>query len=278
MEQEFKRDIENLRVCSTPLPSGEVVIRPKEASELVEESLQKRFRSGVGMLLYLVKYSRPDIANGVRELSKVMDGATMAHVKSLFRLVKFIMSTKDKCLEMKFDQLQSGKKWKIKAFCDSDYAGDRDTRMSVTGFIIFVAGAPISWRSRGQKSVSLSSSEAEYIALSEVCGEILFLKQVLEFLGVDIDLPIQIMVDNIGAIFLSQNQSVSQRTRHIDVRHHFVRQHIENGVVEVNFVRSEENVADIFTKNVGTDVYNKHVSQFLGSVDASNRKGVENSG
>jgi hypothetical protein len=241
-------------------------MRPQDESELVDSVTQKKFRSGVGMLLYLVKYSRPDIANGVRELSKVMDGATLAHYKSLLRMIKFVVDTKQKCLVMKGNQFQGEMDWKMKAFCDSDYAGDKDTRMSVTGFVIYVCEVPLSWRSRGQRNVTLSSSEAEYVAISEVCAEIMFVKQVFEYLEVKISLPIQVMVDNIGAIFLTENQSVSQRTRHIDVRYHFVRNYVEDGVVQINFVRSEDNDADLFTKNLGTEKFKRHSSKILGDI------------
>lgn len=276
MEKEFFNDIKSIRIPTAPLSPGDVVIRSKDESELIHQEQQKKFRSGVGMLLYLVKYSRPDIANAVRELSKVMDGATPAHLKSLHRLIKFVTTTRDKCVIMKNDDLQDLDLFVITAFCDSDYAGDKDTRLSVTGFVIYIANTPISWRSRGQKSVTLSSSEAEYVALSEVCAEILFVKQLCEFLNMKVKLPIQVMVDNVGAIFLSQNQSVNQRTRHIDVRYHFLREHVENGTIEVNFVRSEDNIADLFTKNVGIEVYKKHSGKLLGTMPVlNNRKGVE---
>ena len=96
----------------------------------------------------------------------------------------------------------------------------------------------------------LSSTEAKYVAVSEVCTEILFIKQVLEFLGVKIAYPIVVNVDNIGAIYLAKNETMGQRTKHIDVRHHFVREYIEDGIVKIVFIRSEDNMADPFTKNM----------------------------
>ncbi len=98
-------------------------------------------------------------------------------------------------------------------------------------------GALILWRSCGQNSVILSSSEAEYVASSEVCAEIMSIKQVLEFLKVKVELPIVVNVDNVGAIYLASNATTSQQTRHIDVCYHFVRDYLENGVVQIVFVR-----------------------------------------
>ena len=122
------------------------------------------------MLLYLLKHSRPDLSNSIRELSKVMDGATKGHLKSMHRVVKYVLDTKNWRLKMNTVN-NDDKNWKIEAYSDSDYAGDRDTRRSVSGYIIMVNGCVVLWRSRGQKSVTLSSSEAEYIAASETVTE-----------------------------------------------------------------------------------------------------------
>jgi hypothetical protein len=126
--------------------------------------------------------------------------------------------------------------WNIQAFSDSDYAGDKDTRLSVSGFVIYICGNADAWRSKAQRNVTLSSSEAEYVAVSEVCAEVMFVKQVIEFLNIKLELPIKILMDNVGAMFLTENQSMSQRTRHIDVRYHFIRDYVEDGVVQVIFV------------------------------------------
>ena len=95
--------------------------------------------------------------------------------------------------------------WRLIAFSDSDYAGDSDTRKSVSGYVIYLCGVPISWRSKAQRSVTLSSTEAEWIALSEVAKEVLFIAQILKSMGIKIETPIIIRVDNTAAIFLSKN-------------------------------------------------------------------------
>jgi len=239
----------------------------EEGTELEDEKQQK-YRSGVGSLLYLLKHSRPDLPNAVRELSKVMDQANEGHYKALLRTIKYVSDTRNRELELK----PTGKGWELKAFTDSDFAGDADTRRSVSGFIIYLNGCPISWRSKGQKSVTLSSTEAEYVALSEVTGEILFIAGIMKFIGEEPDYPIIISVDNIGAIYLAGSASTSSRTKHIDTRYHFVREYIEEGKVKIIFVKSEENEADIMTKNLGNELYNKHVNKIF---NIDNRKGVE---
>jgi hypothetical protein len=175
--------------------------------------------------------------------------------------------------------------WELKAYSDSDFAGDTETRKSVSGFIIYLCGAAISWRSKGQKSVSLSSTEAEYMAISEVAMEILYIVGILKFLGVPLKYPVEVKVDNIGAVYLSKNATTGNRTKHIDTRYHFVREYIEDGIVKVIFVRSEDNDADIFTKNLNTETFVKHCKS-IGMEDMKhpmtpkmgNRKGVEISG
>ena len=151
----------------------------------------------------------------------------------------------------------------LKAYCDSDYAGDKETRASVTGYCIYLHGCLIAWKSRAQKTVSLSSTEAEYIAVSEVITEILYIKHIMDFLQVKLSLPIIVNCDNVGAIFLGYNAKSSPRTKHIGVRYHFIREHIEDGIVKIVFVRSEQNDADIYTKNVGEKTFNEHSSKYM---------------
>ena len=145
---------------------------------------------------------------------------------------------------------------------DSDWGGDSEKRISVSGWAIFLCGCLIGWGSRSQKNVTLSSTEAEYVAISEICKEIIFLKQVLEFLEVKYEFPIIINVDNVGAIYLAKNAE-SRRTKHVDIRYHFVREYVEQGIVKIIFVKSEENIADTFTKNVNEGTYEKHNSEYM---------------
>jgi len=231
------------------------------------------YRSGVGMLLYLTKHSRPDISNAVRELSKVMDGATEAHMKMMLRCIKYILDTREKGLLMQPSEVLDDV-WELQAFCDSDYSGDRDKRLSVTGYVIYLLGVVIAWASRAQRNVTLSSTEAEYVAISEVCREILFIAQIMEFLGMTVKRPITVRVDNVGAIYLANNQTTSQRTKHVDVRYHFVREYIEDETVKIVFVKSKDNDADIFTKNLDGEAFWRHANKFLAENLPDNRKGV----
>ena len=128
---------------------------------------------------------------------------------------------------------------------------------------MFLCSVPIVWRSKQQKSVALSSSEAEFVAASEAVKEIIFVLQVLESMGIPVKTPVVVRVDNMGAIFMSENSSSGTRTRHIDTRWHFVRELVEGKVVEIIFVKSADNFADGFTKNVSTEIHESHASEYV---------------
>ena len=152
-------------------------------------------------------------------------------------------------------------------YCNSDFAGDKNTRLSVTGFCIYIGNNLVSWKARGQKSVTLLSMEAEYVVVSKVCAEIIFIRHLLTFLRVKVKYPITVQCDKVGAIFLSYNAMNSNRTKHVDIRAHFMRQYIEDGIVKVVFVQSAENKADTFTKNVSGKIFKRDATKNLTSVN-----------
>jgi hypothetical protein len=127
------------------------------------------------------------------------------------------------------------------------------------------------WRSKAQRGVKLSSSNAEYIAISEVVKEIKFIYYLLREIGIEVNLPITVKTDNVGAMFMAQNASSGVRTRHIDTRYHYVRENSEEGIINIKFFKSIEKDPDIFTKNISQEIYDKHVTKFLG-IDAEEYK------
>ena len=265
LKQEFSQYIHTTKVYVTPAGPKTMCMRPQEGDMLISPEEQTKFRSGVGMLLYLVKHSRPDISNAVRELSKVADGATPGHWKAMIRLIKYVMDTEHYGLKLK--PKKQDELFYLEGISDSEYAGDKDNRISVYGYILYFCGAPIAWKSKAGKSVTLSSTEAEYFAASEVAKEVIYTKQLVESMGLKIKLPIVIRVDNVGAIYIANNHTISQRTKHIDIRAHFVREFIEDGILKIVFIRSEDNDADIFTKNTTEDLFIKHSSKNVENVE-----------
>ncbi len=148
-------DVKGLKVYKTPGTPGFIVARPQEDDPVVSDDMQAHYRSSVDMLLYLVKHSRPDILNAVRELTKCMDKASPEAFKEMLRVVKFVLDTRTMGLRLEPEMIGVDKLvWKLVLYSDSDWAGDKQTRKSVAGFVMFLCGVPIMWRSRQMKAVT----------------------------------------------------------------------------------------------------------------------------
>ena len=161
---------------------------------------------------------------------------------------------------------------KLEALSDSDFANDKDTRYSVYGYIIYFCDIPVVWKSKSMKSVVLSTTDTEYVAVSEVVKEIKVLYQMLRSIEIKLPLPINVQVDNLGAIWLANNSSESEKTKHVDLRAHFVRDMIKDQVIEINFVKSAENDSDIMTKNQQGQHYMYAKSKLVYTVQEMNEK------
>ena len=276
LKKEFKDLIITERVFRTPAAPKTVIMRPDENDPVISSADQTKYRSGVGMLLYLVKHSRPDLSNSVRELTKVLDRATQAHWKAMMRVIKYVLDTRSCALKLQPKIMEgSNEKYYLEGISDSEFAGDRETRVSVYGYATYFCGALISWKSKSSKSVTLSSTEAEYFASSEAAKELMFIHNLLVGMSIikDVKLPLVLRVDNTGAIYLANNHTTSPRTKHIDIRAHYVRQLIDCGILKIVFVKSEDNDADIYTKNVSEELFNKHVDKNVTCLSEVNEQG-----
>ena len=262
LEAEFGEEC-GKKVVRTPMSVNSHVVRPLEGEKLNEKD-QTKYMSGTGTLLYLVKHSRPDLSNAVRELSKGMAGASRQGYKQMLRVMTYVLNGGLKGVKMQELKILN---WILRCYTDSDWAGNAEDRKSVSGWCIFVEDILLSWGSRAQKNVTCSSTEAEYVGISEICKELLFIIYVLEFLDQKVELPVTVWVDNVGAIYIGEN-AVTKRTKHIDTRYHVIREHIEDGIVVLRFVRSEKNLADIFTKNTSERVFKDLTGKLI--VDADN--------
>ena len=205
LEQKFGERAMKERLSLIPGTPRFTARRPENPEDIVSPEEHETYRSGVGTLPYLTTHSRPDICNPVRELSKTMDAPAPVHLKEMYKVIRFVLPTKD--YGLKFELRKDMKKWVLKGLSDSDFASDKETRISVFGYIIYFCGIPIAWRSKGMKSVVLSTTEAEYMALSEVVKEPKFIVQLLQTMNIEVELPITVHVDNVGAIWLSNNSN-----------------------------------------------------------------------
>ena len=142
LEKKFGEKAANKKMTITPGTPRFIVGKVDDISK-VDEKTQSMYRSGVGTLLYLTKHSRPDIKNPERELSKSMDGASMAHVTEMYRVINFVLEMKT--LGLRMVPTFKGDIWKLEAMSDSDFANDKDTRNSVYGYINYFCGVPVAW-------------------------------------------------------------------------------------------------------------------------------------
>lgn len=200
------------------------------------------YRALVGSLIYLT-ITRPDIAYAVGVVSRYMQEPRKPHLEEAKKILKYINTSLDVGLFYR-----KGAKFVLQGFADADFAGDRDDRRSTSGFVFLCGNTSISWSSRKQGSVSLSTTEAEYKASAHAAQECIWLRRLLEDLHVKFDQPVPIHGDNLSAIKLTSNPVFHARTKHIELEHHFIREKVLEGIIEMVAVRSEDNVADIFTK------------------------------
>ena len=261
LEQKFGERAMKERLSLTPGTPRFTARRIENPEDKVNPQDHEIYRSGVGTLLYLTKHSRPDICNPVRDLSKTMDAPAQVHLKEMYKVIRHVLSTKG--YGLKFELRKDIIKWALKALSDSDFASDKETRISVFGYIIYFCGIPIAWRSKGMNSVVLSTTEAEYMTLSEVVKELKFIVQLLQTMNIEVELSITVHVDNVGAIWLSNNHTTSDRTKHKDIRTSFVKEYQEDGNIIIKFVKSEENDADIFTKNTTNVIFSNHQKKLV---------------
>ncbi|GAQ93561.1 hypothetical protein KFL_016490010, partial [Klebsormidium nitens] len=229
--------LEAAKARSTPLSSGEKLQR--EGDPL--DTGKYPYSELVGSLLYLSVCTRPDIAQAVGALARYMAGPTEEHWRAALGVARYLSGTAE--LGVTF----GGSAEPLVGYADADYAGDVDSRRSTTGYVFLVYGGAASWSSRLQPTVAASTVEAEYMSAASAAKEALWLKKLCG----DLELPggvVQIYGDNQGALQLLKHPIASQRTKHIDVLHHFVRERVARGELRYEYIPTKQMVADVFTK------------------------------
>ncbi|CAJ2652046.1 unnamed protein product [Trifolium pratense] len=201
---------------------------------------QSLYRSMIGSLLYLTA-SRPDITFAVGVCARYQAKPKMSHLVQVKRILKYIKGTSD--YGILYSQTKNST---LIGYCDADWAGSADDRKSTSGGCFFLGDNLISWFSK-QNCVSLSTAEAEYIAAGSSCSQLMWMKQMLKEYNVDQDV-MTLYCDNLSAINISKNPVQHSRTKHIDIRHHFIRDLVEENCVELKHIGTSEQLADIFTK------------------------------
>lgn len=203
-----------------------------------------RYQKLVGKLIYLA-HTRPDIAFSVSVVSQFMHSPYEEHLDAVYRILRYLKSTPGKGLFFK-----RGDRKTIEAYTDADWAGSVIDRRSTSGYCTFVWGNLVTWRSKKQSVVARSSAEAEYRAMAHGVCEMLWLKRVLEELKRPIELPMRLYCDNQAAISIAHNPVQHDRTKHIEIDRHFIKEKLEGGIICMPFVPSAQQIADILTKGL----------------------------
>ncbi|CAM8895916.1 unnamed protein product [Rhodiola kirilowii] len=240
--------MQNAKPVSILVASHFKVSKDQEPQDEQERDLIKNvpYSNVIGCLLYAMVCTRPDISHGVSLVSRHMANPGRSHWQVVKWMLRYIKGTLDKGLLFGGDQLTSEI---VEGFVYSDYAGSVDIRKSQTGLVFTVFGTVVSWKANLQKVVALSTTEAEFIAITEAVKEALWLKGIMAELGHGQEC-VKVHSDTQGAIHLSKHQVFHERSKHIDVRMHFVREVAETGEVKLVKVNTNDNPADMLTKSV----------------------------
>ena len=207
------------------------------------------YRQIVGSLIYTMTGTRPDLCHIVTRLSQYMSKPTVATLNAAKHVLRYLKKTSS--FSLKFKRVDHP--LELIGFSDSDWGGSVSDRKSISGygFQLCKTGPLVSWKSKKQQTVALSTCEAEYTALAETIQEGKFLKQLCVDLGIiEVSKSIVVNADNQGAIKLAKNPAFHKRSKHIDVKYHFIRSEVQQGTVSIRYIASEDNLADIFTKPV----------------------------
>ena len=250
-------------------PAVPLSCRNEEEEELPDNV---PYRQAIGALHFLSNKTRPDIAYAVSIVASRQVKPTMndwVRVKRIFRYLKGTAS-----LGIRF---KGGEKLTIRAYCDADFGGDLADRKSRSGFVVCLGDAPIEWMSKKQSIVALSTAEAEYIAMAKASQAVSYAKYLLEFiLSEEVDGPIEIRGDNKAAIsIIDKPTTVHDRSRHIQVKYHHVRERVAKGGICFKWIASDENIADMFTKALSGIAFAKLVRMLMRGGESASRSSEE---
>nr|XP_043611638.1 secreted RxLR effector protein 161-like [Erigeron canadensis] len=223
------------------------------------------YRQLVGSLIYLT-LTRPDISFAVGVMSRYMQNPKKSHLEAVRRILIYVKSTLGYCIMFK-----KGGDCRLVGYCDADYAGDHDTRRSTAGYVFLLASGAISWCSKRQPTVSLSTTEAEYRAAAMAAQEITWIMLLLKELHQTTEYGVPLYCDNLSAIRLAENPIFHARTKHVEVHYHFIREKVPQEEIKLEHVGTGSQVADLFTKSLD-GVKLKSFSEHLGLMG---RVGVE---
>lgn len=242
--------------CRTPLETNVNYLISVEA-----ESTKEPYREAIGSLMYLMVGTRPDLAFSVGLLSKFVERPCSTHLQAVKRVLRYLIGTKNAALVFG----RTSNNLIPEVFVDADWAGDVKGRKLTSGYVVLMGGAAVSWCSRKEEVVALSSAEAEYISLCSATKEAVWIRRLVfgvEIMAKSSQMPLIVQTDNQKAIDLANNGALNRRNKHIDVRYHFPRQALDDNIVKLCSCPATKMLADMFTKRLG---WTKLI-EFLGKI------------
>ena len=254
-QQSYLKDVlarfgmEKCNPVSTPLETGKKFSKLSEGEETVDV---KQYQAAIGSLNYAAIATRPDLSVAVGMLSQFMVNPGCDHWSGVKRVLRYVKGTLNYGL-----RFTVAENFTLYGYSDADWAGCHETRKSTSGQVFRIGNCTVSWRSKKQSVVALSSTESEYIALSESAQEAVWMRDLLKGVGLTQELPTVLYEDNQGAIALARNPKDHSRTKHIDIRFHYTRQQINNNTLEVRDCSTTDMLADTLTKGLPKPAFQK---------------------
>jgi hypothetical protein len=221
---------------------------------------KERYQRLVGKLIYL-SHTRPDIAYAVGVVSQFMHSPSEDHMGAVIRILRYLKGTPGKGIKF-----EKNGHVEIEGYTNADWAGNIVDRKSTSGYFTFVGGNLVTWRSKKQNVVALSSAEAEFRGMVKGICELLWLRKILAELGMNPKHEMKLYCDNKAAIDISHNPVQHDRTKHIEVDRHFIKEKLDSHIISLPFVRSVEQVADILTKAVASKPFEENLEK-IGMTD-----------
>jgi hypothetical protein len=237
----------NCKTVSSPMVMGLKLIKNEQK---INPNIP--YQSLIGSLMYIAVNTRPDVLHSVCLLSQFNNSYNDEHFSHAKRILRYLKGTINLCMMYKKSEIN------LYGYVDADWANSIQDRRSYSGFVFKIGCNTISWECKKQNCVALSSTEAEYIALTHAAKEAIFLRNFIGELYSEINLsPVLLYNDNQSSHKIAQNRIVNNRTKHIDIRYHFIQDSIVNNKIDVKYLCTEEMVADVLTKTVHGPRYNK---------------------
>jgi hypothetical protein len=250
----------------SPVPTPESTMKLQATQEEEQGLVDKElYQSLVGSLNYLVQATRPDIAHAVNIVGRYASNPGPTHMMAVKRILRYLAGTSHLGLMYSAENVAPSTPLQITTWTDADWGGDLGDRKSTTGYLVKVNQCPVTWATKKQPTVALSTAEAEYMGIGGGVQEALWICQLLqEMLGPSaVRTPSTVLCDNQAVLAITRDDKHHQRTKHIDIKHHFVRDHVKKNHIAITWIPTKEQTADLFTKGLGKYKFSQFRSQIM---------------